>query len=226
MELEEFGGPALVLGSVRGRRSFGVTADGRLTGLYYSQVWRPGENRASCLHDGGVVVRLPDGRITVRAASGREIGTAHGLQGCTCGFYAYYREDPYSTSRRISGVVEGYGRVVLGTAGFRAEKARILALLVPGTAPGSGTVAASDPDNASAPGWDAGASLDAEVPTAPGWRAPREPSGRAPLDGATRAEDAPVDVARIRAAYPEVAFFAREEDMLAACPPTVNGPEI
>ncbi|GAA4286549.1 hypothetical protein [Georgenia daeguensis] len=226
MAPEEFGGPALVLGSVRGRRSFGVTADGRLTGLYYSQVWHPGENRASCLHDGGVVVRLPDGRITVRAASEREIGAGHGLQGCTCGFYAYYREDPYSTSRRISGVVEGYGRVVLGTAGFRAERARILALLVPGTASGPGADARPRPGNISGPGWDAGGSRDPDVPTATGRRAPREPSGREPFSGATSAEEAPVDVARIRAAYPEVAFFDRAEDMLAACPPTVNGPEI
>lgn len=213
MEPEEFGGPALVLGSVRGRRSFGVTAGGLLTGLYYSQVWHPGENRASCLHDGGVVVRLPDGRITVRAASGREIGTGHGLQGCTCGFYAYYREDPYSTSRRISGVIEGYGRVVLGTAGFRAEKARILALLVPGTARGANPSREADvPQGPGAP--------------APGRHAPRETSGRVPVDGFTPVEGAPVDIGRIRAAYPEVAFFTREEHMLEACPPTVNGPEI
>jgi hypothetical protein len=166
MELEEFQGPALVLGSVRGRRSFGVTAEGHLTGLFYSQVWHPGENRASCLHDGGIVVRRPDGGIGVTWSSAREIGAGHGLQGCTCGFYAYYREDPFSTSRRISGIVEGYGRVVLGTGGFRCEKARVLALL---------------------------------RPPAPG---------------------------EIRANYPDVVVFDREEEMLAVFPPTPDGPEL
>lgn len=176
MAAEEFGGPALVLGSVRGRRSFGTTTDGHLTGVFHTQVWRPGENRAWCRHDGGVVERRPDGRIVVSTASAREIGTAHGLGGCTCGFYAYYQQDPYTTHRRLSGVVEGYGRVVLGTAGFRAEKARILALLLPGD--------------------------------------------RAAVD------QVEVDVARVRARYPDVQFFDDVEEMLSACPPTPAGPEL
>jgi hypothetical protein len=201
MEPEEFEGPALVLGSVRGRRSFGVTADGRLTGLYYNQVWQAGENVAACHHDDGVVVRRPDGGIVVRWSSSREIGAGHGLQGCTCGFYAYYREDPYSRARRISGVVEGYGRVILGTAGFRCEKARILALLLPDAHSGAGE-------------------------PAPEWRRPDDPTGQLPLDGVTPVETTEVEVTSIRAAYPDVAFFAREEDMLAAHPPTINGPEI
>jgi hypothetical protein len=176
MGAEEFGGPALVLGSVRGRRSFGATADGRLTGVFHTQVWHPGENLARCRHDGGVVERRPDGRIVVRTPSAREIGAEHGLGGCTCGFYAYYSQDPYATTRRLSGVVEGYGRVVLGAAGFRCEKARILALLLP--------------------------------------------DDRAAVDRAQ------LDLARIRAAYPDVQFFAHKEDMLAACPPTPHGPEL
>lgn len=175
MEAEEFSGPALVLGSVRGRRSFGATAMGHLTGVFHTQVWEPGENRAQCRHDGGVVEQRPDGRIVVRTSSVREIGTTHGLAGCTCGFYAYYRQDPYTTPGRLSGIVEGYGRVVLGTAGFRSEKARILALLLP------------------------------------------EPAG---LGLAT------IDVTRVRESYPDVPFFSCEEDMLAGCPPTLDGPQL
>lgn len=184
MDPEEFEGPALVLGAVRGRRSFGVAADGRLTGLYYAQVWHPGENRASCHHDDSVVVRRPDGQISVSWTTTRDIGPGHGLQGCTCGFYAYYHQDPYARAGRVSGVVEGYGRVVLGTAGFRCEKARILGLLVPG------------------------------VP----W------PGRAPDDGVP--SPGVVDAARLGAAYPGVPLFSREEDLLAACPPTPDGPEL
>ncbi|KAE8763915.1 hypothetical protein [Georgenia thermotolerans] len=133
----DIAGPALVLGSVRGRRSFCVLPDGRLTGVFFPQVWQPGENRASCFHDGGVVVREPDGRLAVRGYSVRDIGAAHGLQGCTCGFYAYYRADPYARPRRVSGIIEGYGRVVLGTKGFRAQKARLVALVLPEELPGS-----------------------------------------------------------------------------------------
>ncbi|TRW43636.1 hypothetical protein [Georgenia yuyongxinii] len=194
MELQEFHGPALVLGSVRGRRSFGMTTDGHLTGLFYSQVWHPGENRASCLHDGGVVVRRPDGGIGVRWSSAREIGAGHGLQGCTCGFYAYYREDPFASSRRISGIVEGYGRVVLGTGGFRCEKARVLALLRPPAA-----------------GADTGAGTDV---------------GDVLLASLAPDEVPAVDLVRVRATYPEVVIFDREEDMLAVFPPTADGPEL
>ncbi|WP_341359966.1 hypothetical protein V5H98_01500 [Georgenia sp. M64] len=195
MEADEFGGPALVLGSVRGRRSFGVRADGHLTGVFHTQVWHPGENLARCRRDGGVVERRPDGRIVVRTSSSREIGTGHGLGGCTCGFYAYYQQDPYTAHRRLSGVVEGYGRVVLGTAGFRAEKARILALLLPAE-----------------PAFDV--------------RGPGAPGQPVHLDDVEPVERREADVTRIRSTYRDVAFFAREDDMLAAYPPTERGPEV
>lgn len=32
---------------------------------------------------------------------------------------------------RVDGVIEGYGKVILGTAGYRAQKARILAVVLP-----------------------------------------------------------------------------------------------
>lgn len=54
---------------------------------------------------------------------------------CTCGFYAYfdgsneYAEDAGTLG--ITGIVEGYGKAVVGDRGFRAEKARIVALVAP-----------------------------------------------------------------------------------------------
>lgn len=61
---------------------------------------------------------------------------------CTCGFYAYQEgsNDYYmpgvskasSGSGPVGGVIRGYGKVVLCTRGFRAEKAEILALYVDG----------------------------------------------------------------------------------------------
>lgn len=205
-------GPALVLGSVRGRRSFGLAPDGRLTGLYYRQPWGPGENVASCHHDGGVVAELPGGGIAVQGAATRPIGTAHGLAGCTCGFYAYYRADPYARSQRVSGVIEGYGRVVLGTKGFRAERARILALLLPaGAAADEATVRAStdNPDDHAGPEWRR------DVARLEGTPAPEEPR--------TLTWD---QRARVRQRYPEAVCFNRLDAMLAAFPPTEDGPTL
>lgn len=199
----DFAGPALVLGSVRGRRSFGVLPDGRLTGVFFPQVWQPGENRASCFHEGGVVVREPDGRLAVRGYSARNIGPAHGLQGCTCGFYAYYRGDPYARARRVSGVIEGYGRVVLGTKGFRAQKARVVALLLP--------------------------ELEAAPSSADAGRRDAGPSAPVPLDGGPARPDlqlTPEACARLRERYPDVACFVSEDAMLGAFPPTEDGPRL
>lgn len=56
---------------------------------------------------------------------------------CSCGFYAYHNRaqadqelfNPFNM--HAVGVVEGYGRVVLGPLGWRAQKARIVALATP-----------------------------------------------------------------------------------------------
>ncbi len=51
---------------------------------------------------------------------------------CHCGFWAHYDPDPtYSSTTRVMGVIEGYGKTTIGTEGFRAQKARILALYFP-----------------------------------------------------------------------------------------------
>ncbi|OYO16613.1 hypothetical protein CGZ93_17795 [Enemella dayhoffiae] len=61
----------------------------------------------------------------------------HQLAGmdCTCGFYAYFdgRNDYYSEGithdLMVSGIIEGYGVCTVGSRGFRASKARLLALI-------------------------------------------------------------------------------------------------
>jgi hypothetical protein len=65
----------------------------------------------------------------------------HSPADCSCGFYAYFdpKHDEYSNSvsgtftggPKISGIVSGYGKVQVGTKGFRAEKAKVLALYMP-----------------------------------------------------------------------------------------------
>lgn len=57
-----------------------------------------------------------------------------GSLACECGFYAYFDggDDYHSkASMAVTGIVEGYGHVVAGVRGFRAEKARVLALIKP-----------------------------------------------------------------------------------------------
>lgn len=52
--------------------------------------------------------------------------------GCGCGFWAYFRrEDSHNVGGLVQGIVEAQGRIIAGTLGFRAEKARIVALVDP-----------------------------------------------------------------------------------------------
>lgn len=48
---------------------------------------------------------------------------------CSCGIYAHYLPlESYEREGNIFGVIEASGRLLMGTKGFRAEKARIVAL--------------------------------------------------------------------------------------------------
>jgi len=131
------------LGIVRGARTFLLTTDGWLTGLYYRQVWLPGEiNHATCRKEGGYV-HLPDNRDDVILLPDNQehyetIDKAHMLlPEERCGFYGYYDGsndyNPPANPKRdmVSGVVEGFGSVLIGERGFRAQKARIVALQIP-----------------------------------------------------------------------------------------------
>lgn len=55
---------------------------------------------------------------------------------CTCGFYAYNNQESlirnsYTNDSAVFGLIKGYGKVTIGTKGFRAEKADIVALSRP-----------------------------------------------------------------------------------------------
>ena len=62
-----------------------------------------------------------------------------GHPACTCGFYAYtdwgslHQNSLTSFEDYVFGLVRGYGHVTVGTKGFRAEKAEIVALTHPHT---------------------------------------------------------------------------------------------
>lgn len=60
-----------------------------------------------------------------------------GHPACTCGFYAYtdwnslYQNSLTSVDDYVFGLIRGYGHVTVGSMGFRAEKADIVALTFP-----------------------------------------------------------------------------------------------
>lgn len=127
---EQFDSRGFVAGVFRGARSFRINKDGFLTGVVYHQVWTPGENIAVCRN-------TPTQYISYYAAASVldqpvALPDGHGMDACRHGFYAYAENsNDYHAEGYVSGVIEGYGKeVMLGTRGFRADKARIVALCV------------------------------------------------------------------------------------------------
>lgn len=126
-----------LIGSVRGFRWWLVGAGVDLLSPWRGPFrWDPGENEATCLGRRGVFgwkmskVPHPQGSPSTQ---------------CECGFYGLHslpelNEEPGRSIWEIDadtsggrhglvlGVVEGYGRVLIGTAGWRARFGRILAL--------------------------------------------------------------------------------------------------
>jgi hypothetical protein len=95
-------------------------------------VWQDGENIARCLT--GNQQYHPDSEIP--------------HQDCSCGFWAYWTLQVHDVGHGqlpVCGVVEGYGATVIGERGFRAAKARIVALHLPFTIQPAGD-SGSDPD--------------------------------------------------------------------------------
>ena len=117
------------VGTVRGYRWWALNANQlwdarddeqipRLHGI--RGAWGAGANTAECV-DGGY-----------------ELGPGHVVpfESCGCGFWAYWKLAPYHGVAGpgeilVAGVIEGYGRTLIGELGFRCAQARIVALHVP-----------------------------------------------------------------------------------------------
>lgn len=117
------------VGTVRGVRAWRVSYQGLLRPLHVTaDPWEPGENHAQCM--AGLAARLyPEMRRPGEHETPDE--------NCKCGFYAYHEDRgippvdiAYAMMERsiIAGVIEGYGRTLIGERGFRCEKARIVKL--------------------------------------------------------------------------------------------------
>ncbi len=126
-----------LVGSVRGFRWWRLGDQTDLLSPWRGPVrWDPGENEATCLARRGMF-----GWRMARAPHPRGCPAST----CECGFYALHSlpefkdgqdksiwEIDASTSGGrhglVLGVAEGYGRVLIGTAGWRSRFSRILAL--------------------------------------------------------------------------------------------------
>lgn len=152
--MTEFSDRPFVAGSLVGLRAFSVDSLGRLTGPRFGGVFKPGENVASCggdrvltaalqrrinaltIHHGPRGYTVVGGQVDVPGAAPEPRPHVIGGTDCTCGFYAYFDgSNSYAKADRVTAVIEGYGVCTVGSAGFRAEKARLLAIVDPAARP-------------------------------------------------------------------------------------------
>lgn len=121
----------LAVGSVTGLRTFRLLHPDQpvLWAAAWPVEWKPGENTA--IHYGGHGLAWALALAQGKAYKQEE----HNVAGanCTCGFYAYFDDtNTYnSPGLTVPGIIEGYGRTTIGTKGFRAAKAKIVALVDP-----------------------------------------------------------------------------------------------
>lgn len=113
----------MAMGEIYGLRMFGWDEYGRLRARNIDSAppWRPGVNIAQCI-----------GGLRQFSRDKHDVPNDQ----CTCGFYAYtdpavVRFDRITYPDHIIGAVKCYGRVLIGTKGFRAEKAEIVMLRTP-----------------------------------------------------------------------------------------------
>lgn len=139
------GEAALVVGSVTGIRTFHTDKHGWLYPPSYDSTVRfgAGINYARCAYQSHYSMwgskSFDEAQIQVRrtdmfgyARRIHPIGSAH----CSCGFYAFRTYERsiisgYPRPTSVQAIVEGFGHVTVGTEGFRAEKLRIKAIVVP-----------------------------------------------------------------------------------------------
>ncbi|TFV90434.1 hypothetical protein [Blastococcus sp. CT_GayMR16] len=142
----------LAVGEVYGLRIWNMDEYGRLRARHvsFARPWRPGINTATCFAGhykagrGSGVFIGPNGGFSVVAPpppSEEEVPPPEHpapAEHCKCGFYAYtIPSHDVEDSAGVVGLVRGTGRTLIGSKGFRCEKAEIAALLDPGVTTGS-----------------------------------------------------------------------------------------
>jgi len=120
-------------GSLIGLRAWVITYSGGLHSVYHRGfTWTPGVNVAECdLYSEDIPAVYRQGQQPHRYLG---IDCECGLYGYTDGSNDYRYDDPYGphwAGYRIGGVIEAWGLLVVGSRGFRAEKAQVKALVTP-----------------------------------------------------------------------------------------------
>ena len=112
--------PQLFIDPIIGHRKFRVV-NSELRPIFFDSIWAPGENVSECLAE------------RIHPKRSRRWFKKHSMSSCECGFYAYHRTDSENmfVIGDVDAAIEGYGEILLGTKGFRSEKARVLALSYP-----------------------------------------------------------------------------------------------
>jgi hypothetical protein len=144
---EDFGGLRVdrdyAVGSIVGVRAFDPTLQGLLRSVSQDCEWGPTEMRAICntYVSKDQLPEIEGETHADRQSRIEEWKKTHDRKDCQCGFYAYFAHGGTSLGRyehnylmnepRVTGIVEAYGWVQVGTKGFRAERARIKALAIP-----------------------------------------------------------------------------------------------
>lgn len=119
------GEAALVPGGLRGYRMWD-TRGALLTAVSHAVDWTVPEHTATCVRNAPYQVWF-SGRPIFESADAPHVVPG---EACTCGIYGWYRPDEARLHQGdVFGVVEATGRVLLGDFGFRAERARIVALV-------------------------------------------------------------------------------------------------
>ncbi len=218
----------LAIGSVFGIRQWARDEQGRLKGVH-SLTWEDGENIAICesakhtppyslspARAAQLKIKRDDLKRLWEQDKDDEAYKAWqkldaelndpGFRDCGCGFWAYWDFNPHEFhlgEKPVVGVIEGYGKTIIGKRGFRCEKARIVALHcayeyvreIPGgakkPAPATGQ-----------PGWQSVFSADYEQNT---------PGAIARLAQ---------DETELEVSYPSAKVFSTLDAMLKSFPPT------
>ncbi len=137
-------------GDITGVRAFRVDSLGRLTGYTHRTVFKPGINEAACERDsisdiyhrmwqvGGSFMPspAPPAALSADAVKSKRSTPEHTVAGqkCSCGFYAYVDgSNDYAEVGEpvVTGIIRGTGVCTVGSRGFRASKAELVALVMP-----------------------------------------------------------------------------------------------
>jgi hypothetical protein len=128
-------GSELAVGApLLGWREWTLT-DGGLHGAQ-GRLWTPGVNAARCHGRHATVLQVLDKAL---AAVGIDTPRHTVEPWCTCGLYSWKRPDRIGArSTKVAGVVELWGRVLVGEHGYRAQYAQVAAVCGPPGSDGTG----------------------------------------------------------------------------------------